>query len=190
MQPEKLSKLSSWSNFDRWQMTMDILLNHTRVIYSLMIYKEIIVPVVSAAWRLLWAGDESDSKLWVITWSEWGGLCSRVIQLTASSRLRSDCAAPECTWRAQTRRHWLMPPGPVPCLLSGPWVDPLPADTWYPHTHHRGIFKLFKVKAHRQISTSTGICEKGRWQKDTTMCNLRTEDFILPSSAKLPRTPN
>ena len=34
-------------------MTMDILLKQSRVFYTLMIYKEIIVPVVSAAWRLL-----------------------------------------------------------------------------------------------------------------------------------------
>ena len=109
------------------------------------------VPVVSAAWRLLWAGDESDSKLWVITWSEWG-LCSRVIQLTASSRLRSDCAAPGVHGGPRLwGTHCAMPPGPQLCPPAGAPVSFLVRD-WtrypdprirelYPHTQQGGIFK-------------------------------------------------
>ena len=169
MQPEKLSKLSSWSNFDWWQMTMDILLKQSRVFYTLMIYKEIIVPVVPAAWRLLWAGDEIDSKLWVITWSEWGGLCSRVIQLTASSRLRSDCAAPAVHGGPRLRGT-----NPGPASLSSCWfwsmAGPATPTRGYvsselcPHTLHGGIFKLLKWRLEDwwKVISSACTCQKDR----------------------------
>ena len=62
-------------------------------------------------------------------------------------------AGPDCQALLDTAPHQALYSLLSLCLLSGPWLDPLPCDTWYPHTRRPWIFKLstWRVGGKRRI---------------------------------------